>query len=210
MKISFNPNLKNYIKAAILTGTFSLTTLNLNAGIKEIKQDSIEITKEVPAKGTTSTYILNKAPNPFLTIQGEKKTAKIVVDLSTNILFKYTDEGIPEIAYRIASGKKSTPTDTGLRVVSHVERYPYKSAPEKTRRYKKPWDYGPRIICLETLDPDTGRKGSTGEFIHGTNNPNSIGKYASLGCMRMDNDIIKKLSTEVKRGDLVLITKTQE
>ncbi len=47
----------------------------------------------------------------------------------------------------------------------------------------------------------------TGQFIHGNNDISSLGKYASLGCIRMDNEVIKKLAKEVKRGDIVVIRK---
>ena len=65
----------------------------------------------------------------------------------------------------------------------------------------------PKIICLQKVDPETGTRSSTGEFIHGNNNPASLGKYASLGCIRMDNDVIRELAANVKRGDIVVITK---
>lgn len=161
----------------------------------------------VPAKGTTSREILAKAPSPDVTIQGIKKKAVIVVDLSENILYKYDKNGKPEKAYLIASGKKSTPTSIGVRVVSHVESYPYRGAPAGSKRRRSPGAYGPRIIILENLNPKDGTKSPTGEFIHGNNNASSIGKYASNGCMRMDNDVIRELSNQVKRDDIVLIQK---
>jgi len=57
------------------------------------------------------------------------------------------------------------------------------------------------------LNPKTGESHFNGEFIHGTNNPNSIGKHISHGCIRMDNEIIQELSKQVKRGDIVIIQK---
>ena len=38
-----------------------------------------------------------------------------------------------ESASLVASGKASTPTDTGIRVVSNIETYPYRTASPKTR-----------------------------------------------------------------------------
>ena len=55
------------------------------------------------------------------------------------------------------------------------------------------------------LDPKTGEQTRTGEFIHGNNNVNSLGKYASNGCIRMDNEIIKQFALEIKAGDIVII-----
>lgn len=168
-----------------------------------------ELTKDtysvVTAKGTNDQFILKNAPSSKINIAGTNKTAKIVVDLSKNILYKYNSEGKATNAYKIASGKKNTPTDKGIRIVTHIETYPYRTAPARTKRRRNPKAYGPKIICLNKLNPKTGEQSSTGEFIHGNNNPSSIGKYASLGCMRMDNEIIKQLAKEVKKGDIVII-----
>ena len=152
--------------------------------------------------------LLKNAPKPDVKIAGEDKKAAIVVDLSENRLYRYKEDGEAFEVYSIASGAKSTPTSTGLRQVSHIETYPYKTAPKSTKRYKNPKDYGPNILILNIIDPETGKsQGSNGEFIHGNRNPSSIGKYASHGCMRMDNDVIKQLAKEVKPGSYVIIQK---
>jgi lipoprotein-anchoring transpeptidase ErfK/SrfK len=59
---------------------------------------------------------------------------------------------------------------------------------------------------LNKLDPETGEKSDIGEFIHGNRNSSTLGQYVSHGCMRMDNDVIKELAANAKRGDIVLIT----
>lgn len=164
-------------------------------------------TAAVIPKGTNNKRILESAPSPVVFLKDEAKISKIVVDLSTNTLFEYDDNGKAICAYLIASGKTSTPTETGARVVTHVETYPYRTAPKITKRYKNPRDYGPKIICLRKINLQTGETAPTGMFIHGNNNPRSLGKYASKGCMRMDNEVIKYLANKVKKGDIVLIQK---
>ncbi len=171
--------------------------------------------KAVPEKTPTQTgkitnnkdpELLKNAPKPNITIAGEEKNAAIVVDLSENRLYRYTDKGEAFEVYSIASGKKSTPTHTGLRKVANIETYPYDKAPKATKRHQNPKPYGPNILILNQIDPATGEDlGSNGEFIHGNNNSKSIGTYASHGCMRMDNDVIKQLAKEVKRGSYVII-----
>ena len=168
-------------------------------------RDEFHSTINVPPSGTSSDTILFDAPNPTVWIKRKPVNATIVVSLSNNILYKYNDEGKAVAAYLIASGKPSTPTVEGLSVVSHVETYPYKSAPASTKRRRNPGDYGPKIIILDKLDPKTGHKSMTGQFIHGNNDQSSIGHYASQGCIRMDNNVIKALAKQVKRGDIVLI-----
>lgn len=152
--------------------------------------------------------ILANAPSSQIEVAGKKQNAAIVVDLSENRFYRYDKDGKAFEVYQVASGKKTSPTSTGLRKVSHIETYPYTEAPAGTKRRKSPKAYGPKILILTTIDPKTGKDlGSNGEFIHGNNNPASIGTYASHGCMRMDNDVIVQLSKEVKPGSYVLIQK---
>ena len=160
-----------------------------------------------PATGSSADEVLAFAPDPKVVVKGQEKILTFAVDVTNNILYHYDSKGNPIVAYRIASGKLTPDkqTDVGLRVVSHVETYPYKTAPANTKRRKNPSDYGPRCIILDKLDPNTGKRSSTGEFIHGNKDASSIGKHASQGCMRMDNEVIKELAKAVKRGDLVMI-----
>ncbi len=202
-------NIITPIRRVALTSMLAITPLLYPSVLRaQADEDSFvktELTSEILPKGTSDMQILKAAPNPEVNIMGNLTNALIVVDLSKNVLYKYDENGIPEMAYSIASGKTSTPTKTGLRVVSHVETYPYKSAPEGTKRRRRPNDYGPKIIILNKIDSSTGEISQIGEFIHGNNNPSSIGKYASHGCMRMDNQAIKDLSLQVQRGDIVKI-----
>jgi lipoprotein-anchoring transpeptidase ErfK/SrfK len=49
---------------------------------------------------------------------------------------------------------------------------------------------------------------SGGEYaIHGTNRPESIGKFASYGCIRMHNEDIADLFERVGVGTLVVVTR---
>ncbi len=167
------------------------------------KTDSFEY--RIPPKGTDDFDILKDAPDPYIKIDGTWKNAKIVVNLEKNILYKYDEYGFAEKAFLIASGKSTTPTSKGVRIVTHIEKYPYKTAPARTKRRRNPSAYGPNIICLNKINPTTGEQSQTGEFIHGNNDQESIGKYVSNGCMRMDNEVIQDLIKEVKRGDIVII-----
>lgn len=170
----------------------------------------IHTVTNIPPQGTNSYFALIHAPNPKINIAGEETQAKIVVNLDNNVLYTYNNYGEPEMAYRIASGKKSTPTHTGIRIVTNIESYPYRSAGKATKRYKTPRDYGPKALILQKVDPLTGKLTPTGEFIHGNNNKNSLGTYASKGCMRMDNEVIKEIAKQVKKGDYILIIKGQK
>jgi len=167
-------------------------------------------TSLITPQGVTDKSALKIAPNPDIVINGEKKKAGIIVDISKNILFRYDKDGNPVNAFLIASGKKSTPTDTGVRIVTHKEKFPYRGAPRRAKRRRAPRDYGPMIICLNKIDPETGKQSSTGEFIHGCRSyektfESTPDRYVSHGCMRMDNDVIKELAPTVEKGEIVII-----
>lgn len=202
MRLNPIHSIKTPLMIAGLTLAMSSGAQNI---IKEQKVDTFERTITVPPKGTTSTYILLNAPSPNVTIAGEDMKATLVVDVSKNVLYKYNEYGFATEAYSVATGKKSTPTDTGIRVIKNIESYPYRSASKNTKRYKNPRDYGPKALILEVVDPKTGNQSPTGEFIHGNNNFSSLGKYASKGCIRMDNEVIKEIADYVNKGDIVLI-----
>lgn len=166
------------------------------------KINSIEILPSV--YGSSDAAILSKAPSPQLSVKGEKKNAKIVVDLTKNILYYYDDNGKPQTAYLVASGKSQSPSKEIISIVSHVETYPYRTAPKSTKRYRSPKSFGPKAIILDKLDTLKNERIQSGQFIHGNNDFSSLGNHASLGCIRMDNEVIKTLATKVKRGDLII------
>ena len=164
--------------------------------------------KTITPQGTDDPKVLAKAPKPDIVIAGQAKKAGIVVDIDTNVLYTYDSNGNPTKAYLVASGQKSTPTDRGIRIVSHKEKYPYRSA-KGTKRRRSPKDYGPFIIILRKIDPATGEQSKTGEFIHGCRSYQDTfetdpERYVSHGCVRMDNEAIVEVK-EVKPGTIVII-----
>lgn len=195
----------NNIKALAITSTLlaGIAAPQMLYSQTVTKPDTF--TRTVKPEGTFDKTFLAGAPDSEIVIAGEKQLATIVVDLKTNVLYKYNESGEPEAAYLIASGKSSTPTHTGVRIVTHTEKYPYRTAPTNSKRRRNPRDYGPKILCLNKLDPKTGEQSVTGEFIHGCRNENCLGKYVSHGCMRMANDVITELADIVKPGSIVVI-----
>ncbi len=165
----------------------------------------IESSSEVNlAKGSTDFKYLKDAPSPELEIAGKKCFARIVVDLNKNLLYTYDSAGKAEKVFLVASGKASTPTKPAIKCIHRIETYPYSDA-YGTQRKKNPKDYGPKLLCLYHVNVNTGKSGSVnGQYIHGNNNASSIGKYASHGCVRMDNEAVTELAAEVKEGDLVV------
>jgi L,D-transpeptidase ErfK/SrfK len=86
--------------------------------------------------------------------------------------------------YPVGIGKMLTQTPIGNYVI--VNREPNPGGP-----------YGVMWLSLSKL----------GYGIHGTNNPSSIGKQVSKGCIRMQNRDVLELARQIPNGTRVIISK---
>ena len=212
---------KTFALSAILSTTPILTNRGYSGNLIPLQPAVDTFERSVTPQGTTDNRILSQAPNPNVKVKGEQKIAGIVVDLESNILYRYDKNGTPIKAYQVASGKKSTPTKKGIRIVTHTEKYPYSKAPRWSNRRKHPKDFGPYILCLNVLNPETGEQSSTGQFIHGCRNYDATFKSdpqrrVSHGCIRMEESAITGLAKggngtklekelKVKSGEIIVI-----
>lgn len=159
----------------------------------------------VTPQGIDDISVLINAPSPQIEVLGKQKFAKLVIDIRNNTLYKYDKEGFPLKAYLVATGARGTRTMAGLRVVTYKERFPYSGAPN-SKRALDPYSYGPYIIFLNQVDPKTGRQCCVEQLLHGNGNEYSIGRKVSHGCIRTNNNVMRKeLSKEVVRGDYILL-----
>lgn len=200
-----NENFKNIISDKI-TSFSELMPYNLaNQSLVTNPLESDNSGKRVPSEGTVDTLFLMNSPSPVISVKGNTKTAKIVIDIRNNTLYKYNKLGFPEKAYAVATGARGMRTMPGLRIVTHKEHFPYSNAPD-SKRGKDPYSYGPHIIFVNVIDPETGRQWSVEQLLHGNGNEASIGKKVSHGCVRTNNKVMdKELSREVARGDYILL-----
>jgi lipoprotein-anchoring transpeptidase ErfK/SrfK len=105
----------------------------------------------------------------------------IIVSTSKHSLQLFEGSEIVK-TYPIGVGKILTPTPTGAYTIINKQRNPG----------------GPfGVLWMGLSKPHYG--------IHGTNNPSSIGKDVSLGCIRMHNDDVLELSSKVPVGTWVFI-----
>ncbi|HEX9110420.1 MAG TPA: L,D-transpeptidase [Terriglobales bacterium] len=97
--------------------------------------------------------------------------------------------------YRVAVGKTSTPSPAGeFKIVNRVTNPTY---------YHKG-----QVIAAGKGNPVGSRwmgLSAKGYGIHGTNQPNSIGKAASMGCIRVGKKDLEELFALVEAGDAVQI-----
>ena len=214
MKI--NPKIPILSLALLSAGIAPQAMINVNLSNKQnydtfeyitpVKQSTNSVQNRIiPEGGTTDAKFMSKAPNPHIVIAGEDKTAVIVVSIKDNLLFKYNKQGKVERVYSVATGKPSTPTKPQVCIVTHKEKHPYRGAPKTTQRWQTPNAFGDYCVCMEIIDTKTGKQRKTGQFLHGTNKPESVGHKASKGCMRMFKKDITTIKDQVNRGDIIIV-----
>ncbi len=122
----------------------------------------------------------------------EEPTRRLVVSIPDRKIALIEDGRVVKI-YPIAVGKKSTPSPSGdFHIASCV--------------VKPTWYHPGKVVGPGPANPLGTRwmgLGYKGYGIHGTNMPNSVGKAASHGCIRMRNHDVEELFELVQVGDPV-------
>ena len=122
----------------------------------------------------------------------EGSTRRLIVSIPDRKIVLMEDGHVVKV-YSIAVGKNSTPSPNGnFHIASRVVK-PTWYKPGKTVGPGPANPLGTRWMGL----------GFKGYGIHGTNMPNSIGKAASHGCIRMRNHDVEELFELVQVGDPV-------
>lgn len=116
-------------------------------------------------------------------LQFYRATYRITINTQAHTLTLFRDNKVYK-TYKVAVGKPSSPTPKGTFKI--VNRAVNPGGP-----------FGARWLGLDAPNGDYG--------IHGTNNPSSIGKNVSNGCIRMFNNEVIELSNLVPIGTIVRI-----
>jgi L,D-transpeptidase catalytic domain len=126
----------------------------------------------------------------------EQVDHEIIIDLAARTL-RWSERGSVVLDTQIAVGSQQYPTPTGRFFVTDLLDTGEGSG-----------SYGPYAMGLsahsDVLTEFGGGDGQVG--IHGTNDPSSIGRAVSHGCVRVPNDVITRLATTVRIGTVVTIT----
>jgi lipoprotein-anchoring transpeptidase ErfK/SrfK len=170
--------------------------------------------EELPAWGE-GVVIVPASAEPELSIEPDFKRGKIVdfetqaapgtviINSRKNRLYLVLDGG-KAVRYRVATAKRGFEW-SGTHKVSAKAKWPDWRPPEEMRKRK------PELPEFMEGGPDNplGARaiylGSSIYRIHGTNEPQSIGKAASSGCIRMLNADVEELYRHVKVGAAVTV-----
>ena len=196
-----NPNKMKTIKPGNQLRVPNVEPFEL-ASVKAIKPGS-EVTSQ--AANDIEEQPATQSENPE---QNKSATTNVVVNIDTKINMLEVYEGDKLIAaYPVTIGSAHTASPIGEWKVRHITKLP-------TFRYDKEMlQHGKRSGNFYLLRP--GPRNPVGVMwialdkkgigIHGTNEPDSIGRAASHGCIRLANWDVVRLATKIKSGDTVSI-----
>jgi lipoprotein-anchoring transpeptidase ErfK/SrfK len=125
----------------------------------------------------------------------------LIINKANNKL-AYIDDGEIKHIYPVATGKSAGLTPQGEFNITVKAKNPYyrrKNIPGGDPRNP----LGTRWIGFDALGTDGRIYG-----VHGTNNPSSIGKYITEGCVRMKKQDVEYLYEHIPLGTKVLIVKS--
>ena len=126
--------------------------------------------------------------------QAAKAHRRVVVSLPDRRL-ALLENGKVKKVYVVTVGKRSTPSPTGTFTIMNRVTNPMYSHDGKVVAPGQGNPVGTRWMGLS----------AKGHGIHGTNEPRSIGKAASHGCIRMRKNDLEELFDTVETGDQVEI-----
>jgi lipoprotein-anchoring transpeptidase ErfK/SrfK len=127
-------------------------------------------------------------------VQTVRLHTRIVVDLSERRV-RFYEHGRLEISSSAAIGSPATPTPLGRYYVNQRLVPSDKSGP-----------FGPAAVGVSAFSPVlTGWAQGGPIAIHGTNQPWSIGHSVSNGCIRLPNDVLRRLFAAAPAGTPVII-----
>ncbi|MEC1723072.1 L,D-transpeptidase [Schinkia azotoformans] len=122
----------------------------------------------------------------------------LIVNKKINEL-AYINEGQIQKIYKIATGKEDDLTPVGKFTVTVKAVNPYyrkKDIPGGAKENP----LGTRWIGFDAENTDGRTYG-----VHGNNNPDSIGRYITQGCIRLYNEEVEELFTHIPIGTQIVI-----
>ncbi len=127
----------------------------------------------------------------------EEETVSILIDKSSHVLTVFVNED-RLYSFQVATGKGNRTPVGEFKIANKLKNPWYNKKNIPGGHHTNP--FGTRWLGLDV--PNTG---GYKYGIHGTNNPYSIGRSASSGCIRMYNKNVEWLYEHIPVGTKVLI-----
>ncbi|MDP4083738.1 MAG: L,D-transpeptidase [Bacillota bacterium] len=127
----------------------------------------------------------------------------LIVNKKTNEMALIDDNRVQTVV-SVGTGKTKELTPEGLFTITVKAKNPY------YRRGNIPGGSPANPLGARWIGFDANGTDGRVFGIHGTNEPASIGKYVSHGCIRTQNEVIKSLYPLIPLGTKIVVTSTKK
>jgi lipoprotein-anchoring transpeptidase ErfK/SrfK len=185
------------------SGAYEVASLQASA----VKTGWLKALSENKPKATGKSISTSPIPRQLVSFVEDAAIGTIIVDNSERRLYHIVAKGVA-MKYGVSVGRKGF-IWTGINAVTRKAKWPTWTPPAAMRiREARKGHYLPVSMKGGIKNPLGARAmylGSTIYRIHGTNQPSSIGKAMSSGCIRMANEDVEHLYANVMIGTKVIV-----
>jgi lipoprotein-anchoring transpeptidase ErfK/SrfK len=203
--------------AAVLIGALALAASALLPGAANAQllgyasapqpsfpSDNIMVTPDQPALGGGGTSVLpERLRRAVVNLDTREAPGTVIIDTGNTALYYVLGHG-QAIRYGVGVGREGF-TWAGTQTISRKAEWPDWHPPAEMIA-RQP--YLPRFMAGGPGNPLGARAmylGSSEYRIHGTNDPTTIGKFVSSGCIRLTNEDVADLFSRVDIGTKVVV-----
>ena len=153
--------------------------------------------------GTRSTVLAERLRRTVVPLATSEPPGTVIIDTGNTVLYYVLGQG-RAIRYGVGVGREGF-TWSGVQTISRKAEWPDWHPPAQMIA-RQP--YLPRFMAGGPGNPLGARAiylGSSEYRIHGTNDPSTIGKFVSSGCIRLTNEDVADLFSRVDVGTRVVV-----
>jgi lipoprotein-anchoring transpeptidase ErfK/SrfK len=207
-------------RALILAGTFAVAALLPGAANAQLlgyasapqpsfPSDNVMVTPDQPALsddgdgGPANNVLPERLRRAVVNIDTREAPGTVIIDTGNTALYYVLGRG-QAIRYGVGVGREGF-TWAGTQTISRKAEWPDWHPPAEMIA-RQP--YLPRFMAGGPGNPLGARAmylGSSEYRIHGTNDPTTIGKFVSSGCIRLTNEDVADLFSRVDVGTKVVV-----
>jgi lipoprotein-anchoring transpeptidase ErfK/SrfK len=156
-----------------------------------------------PSPSVDESVLPDRLRRATVTFESREAPGTVIIDTANTMLY-YVLGGGRAIRYGVGVGREGF-TWSGVQTISRKAEWPDWHPPAEMIA-RQP--YLPRFMAGGPGNPLGARAiylGSSQYRIHGTNDPSTIGKFVSSGCIRLTNEDVTDLFSRVDLGTRVVV-----
>jgi len=204
------------VNALIVAGVLSLAPLVLSspasaqalgyasAPLSAFPSDDVAATPDDSADGASGSNVLpERLRRTTVALNTDEAPGTVIIDTGNTTLYYVLGQG-RAIRYGVGVGREGF-TWSGVQTITNKAEWPDWHPPAQMIA-RQP--YLPRFMAGGPGNPLGARAmylGSSDYRIHGTNDPTTIGKFVSSGCIRLTNEDVTDLFGRVSVGTKVVV-----